>query len=398
MRRWLALLLVAWAAWHGAHAQTLLDAAATGVPRQVLVLLPMPPDHFRPDSAYAGAYGDAAGKQARRRLARSLAREHGLLLTADWAMPLLGLDCYVMDVPPERAPDAVALALSSDRRVAWAQPMALFRTQAAAPDPLFSVQPAAAQWHLAELHRLATGRGVRVAVIDSGVDGAHPDLQGRLALDASFVGGPGTDTHGTAVAGIIGARAGDGVGIAGVAPAAELLALRACRQAVDGTARCTSLALAQALHRAVDAGAHVVNMSLSGPPDRLLARLVDAAASRGITVVGAFDRTLADGGFPASHPAVLAVDDAGTATRVLVAPGRDVPVPQPGARWQLVSGASYAAAHVSGLQALLRELGGSAGGAALRRTSDGGVDACASVGQAARACACGCAVPALARQ
>jgi hypothetical protein len=398
VRRLLAALLVMAAAMGGAAAERPGDAQ--DAQRQVLVLLPMPPDHFRPDSAYAGAYGDSVGRQARRRLAQSLAREHGLSVATDWALPLLGLDCYVMTVPPERAPEAVAQALTADRRVAWAQPMNTYHAQAAAPDPLYAVQPAAAGWQLAELHRLSTGRGVRVAVIDSGVDATHPDLEGRLAAQENFAGaGPAAgEAHGTAVAGIIGARAANGAGIVGIAPQSRLLALRACRQGVDGSARCTGLALALALHHAIGQGAQVINLSLSGPPDRLLGRLLDAAMTRGITVVGAFDAAMAAGGFPASHAGVVSVADA-PAGAALVAPGRDVPAPQPGARWQLVSGASYAAAHVSGLFALLRELGESGVGAIVQRSGgDSDIDACATLARAVGGCACGCAGPALARQ
>ena len=339
-------------------------------------MLKLPPEHFRPDVAYSGGYGADMGRASRRALASRLAREHGLVMVTDWPMPLLGVDCYVMKIPPGRSPDRtpeqLAEALSRDVRVAGAQPMNIFRTQARESnpalghnDPLYRLQPAARAWRLAELHELATGRGVSVAVVDSGVEQAHPDLAGQVSVAENFVEGQtyAVEQHGTAVAGIIGARADNGVGITGIAPQATLMALRACWQKSAQETLCTSLSLAKALHFAITHKAAVVNVSLSGPQDRLLGQLIELALSRGITVVAAADPASPDGGFPASHAGVWAVTDhaSGQGAHVLLAPGQDTPTTAPGGGWQMVSGSSYAAAHVAGLAALLHELGGAQG-------------------------------------
>ena len=398
-----------------------VDAQAVDAPTppQVLVLLKLPPQHFRSDGAYAGSYSDGAGKVARRRIAQRLAREHGLELASDWPMPLLGVDCFVMRLPPAASPGEVAEALSHDTRVSWAQAMNVYRAQGHA-DPLFGMQPAAQEWQLAALHDSATGRRVRVAVIDSGVELNHPDLVRQIDASENFVAGaaPAAERHGTAVAGIIAAQADNGIGIVGVAPQARLLALRACWQQAADTTLCNSLSLAQALHYAIDHGARIINMSLSGPADRLLAQLLDVALARGIAVVAAVDGNARDGGFPAAHPGVIAIAQAGLARSspsVAVAPGRDVPTTVPGARWAVVSGSSYAAAHVSGLLALLREardrrglstvaLAGAAspGSVEFVLLPDGRIDACASLSRVAGGCSCGCTaanvVPAVARQ
>ncbi|HEY1391903.1 MAG TPA: S8 family serine peptidase, partial [Methylibium sp.] len=316
----------------------------------------------------------------------------------------LGVDCYVMAVPPDRAPEHVAQVLSQDARVAWAQPMNIYRAQqqaaAAAPthnDPLYPAQPAAAAWHLAALHELATGREVRVAVIDSGIEQNHPDLDGQVALARNFVPArpDAPEQHGTAVAGIIAARADNGIGIAGVAPRARLLALRACWQESRSSTLCSSLSLAMALDFAISHDAQVINLSLGGAPDRLLGKLLDAALVRGITVVAAADRSLPGGGFPAGHPGVVAVSDEAPnpPAGALLAPGRDVPTTTLGAHWNLVSGSSYAAAHVSGLFALVRELHRSplpAASTTLSVLPSGGIDTCATLLRfvSPRACAC----------
>jgi subtilisin family serine protease len=391
MRPWLAALLLSMAAHFCEAAGPDAPADTQPVPPQVLLFLRLPPEHYRPDSAYSGGYADGSAHAARRRIASTLARQHGLTLATDWPLPLLDVDCYVLNVPAGQAPEQVARVLSTDARVRWAQPMNVYRARGH-DDPLYSAQPAAQAWHLNELHELATGRGVRVAVIDSGVDERHPDLVGQVAMLQNFVDGRSlsAEQHGTAVAGIIAARADNGVGIVGVAPQARLLALRACWEQSAQATLCTSLGLAKALHFAIEHDAGVINLSLSGPPDRLLDALLEIALSRHITIVGAADRRLPDGGFPASHKGVLAVMDDLPYPGVpaaLVAPGRDVPVPLPGGRWDFVSGASYAAAHVAGLFALLRERRPAQASplsmTSVVRFAGGEIDACATLTRAA---------------
>ena len=373
------------------------------VERQVLVMLRLPAQHFSAEG-YSDGYGGGGARAARRRIADRLARAHGLTLVSDWPMPLLGMDCFIMAVPAGKSPADAAAALSREHEVEWSEPVQVYRTQsaAAAPnDPLFRLQPAAISWRLADLHQIATGRNVRVAVVDSEVDTRHPDLAGQVNIRQDFVldhpGGP--ELHGTGVAGIIAAVADNHVGIAGIAPGARLMALRACWQASDGPATvCDTLSLAKAIHFAIDNGAQVINLSLTGPPDLLLSKLIDAAQARGVVVVSAVDPKLAHGGFPASHPGVIAVTDdpARGLDGVYLAPGRDVPTTAPGGGWSLVNGSSFAAAHVSGLVALARERSPRAQGRmTLATLRSGGIDACATVLAAPTACHdCACGRPA----
>jgi len=397
----------------GAEPGAEVRAEEAAAPR-ILVMLRLPPVHFRPDSAYGGGYTGDAGGLARRRLAAELASRHGLKLVQAWPMPAIGVDCFVMEKAGDEPLERALAALAQDPRVLWAQPVNLYEGMDEAGDPLYRVQPAARDWQLAAVHRVTSGRKVAVAVIDSGVDERHPDLGGQVAARENFVDTrvPPPEAHGTAVAGIIAARAGNGVGIAGVAPGARLMALRACREGRDGVARCDSFTLGRALDHALTHDAKVINLSLAGPPDRLLGTLLDVALARGIAVVAAVDARRAGGGFPASHPGVIAVAQAGQAGTVpgaLRAPGLDVLTCLPGARWGLVSGSSYAAAHVSGLLALLLELRPRSSPAQLRSQIDeggrrdggarkailgagqaGSIDACAALARAAEACVCLC--------
>lgn len=378
-------------------AETGTSAIPAATDRRILVMLEMPPEHYRPGSDYgsAGGYGDPAAAGARRRLAARLAREGGLTLVDSWPMPVLGIDCVIMMVPGDEPLAAAAERMSRRSGVAWSQPLNEFTAQAGSGavgavasatvqrpnDRLFAAQPAARAWRLADLHRMATGAGVRVAVIDSLVDARHPDLSGRVATVRDFVGRPAAgapEAHGTGVAGIIAAQANNRLGIVGVAPDARLLGLRACWQRTPVATVCDSLSLARALVFAVENGAQVINMSLTGPQDQLIARLIGVAQRRGATVVASVDPHTG-GGFPASVPGVVEVSQDGLAADragVYNAPGRDVPTTEPGGRWYLVSGNSYAAAHVSGLLALARQVGRGRGGLVAARPDGGEVDAC----------------------
>jgi subtilisin family serine protease len=381
------------------HAQ---DRPTAGADRQILVMLKMAPPHYRPGAAYGGSYGDGAAMAARRRVAAGIARRNGLALVEGWPMPLIGVDCYVMRVPDSMAVDAAIAQVSKESAVAWSQPLQTYQARGSPAgvvpnDPLFRAQPAAAAWRLADLHRIATGRNVSVAIIDSKIDVAHPDLAGQFVANLDFVDrrAAGAEAHGTGVAGIVGAKAGNGIGIAGVAPDARMMALRACWQIAAGPTLCNSLSLARALQFAIEHNAEVINLSLAGPADPLLARLLALAIARNLSVVAAFDPSLPQGGFPASMPGVIAVADESLRSlpaRVYIAPGRDVPTTQPGGKWYLVNGSSYAVAHVTGLIALMRQAGGRATRIALDRIANGAVDACATLVGASPRCDCSCAI------
>jgi subtilisin family serine protease len=388
------LLVAALAASSFAPAAT-VEGASAPADREILVMVRHPLDHYRATGAYGGGYGDELARSARQHLARRIARQYGLTLVDDWAMPMIGVDCFVMVVPQGRSTKAAAEQVSHDSDVDWAEAAQLYSTRGAAHnDPLYAAEPAAGQWHLADLHRIANGRGTVVAVVDSGIDARHPDLAGQVAVNRNFVSGQPlvAEQHGTAVAGIIAAKADNRVGIAGVAPGARLLGLRACWQR-GSSATCDTLSLAKALYFAVENHPDVINLSLSGPDARLLHEILNIAYARGIAVVAAFDPKLPGGGFPASLPGVIAVSDtpvAGTRNDVYAAPGRDIPTTQPGGRWFLVNGSSFAAAHVSGLLALMRERKRAAPLMLVAQRRGGEIDACATLLRVAGACDCAC--------
>jgi subtilisin family serine protease len=399
----IVLLVVAGAV--GAQSPSTPGTGVSQSGSRVLVMLRMRPPHFRPGGSYAGSYGDGEGRSARWRAARRVAAAHGASIVDEWPMSLLGVDCYVMAVPAGQSVDALVAQISRDPAVSWAEPMQLFHaegedTEPEYSDPLYRVQPAAREWRLARLHRIATGRNVRVAIIDSMVDRSQPDLAGQIDTLRNFVPGsaPAAEDHGTAVAGIIVAKPNNGVGIVGIAPQARLMALRACWQERGETRSatlCDALSVAKALEFAINHDAQVINMSLGGPDAIVLSRLIDIALARGTAVVAAYDRGAAGGGFPASYKGVIAVaaeEPDNSSAGVLAAPGKDVPTTAPGREWRVVNGSSYAAAHVSGLLALLRERTAftKPASALVLAGLNHSIDACATLLQKSQPCGCSC--------
>jgi subtilisin family serine protease len=356
-----ALLLFALAGCGGTSAMRGWSASATAaLDRQILVMLKdWPLRRYQPGGSQS-PYSDSMPVQ-QERLAARLAQEYDLQLLSQWPMPALGVRCFLAAVPAADTREQIVSRLASDRRVESVQSVQPFHTLAH-NDPYYSLQTNAAILRLNDLHRMSRGRNILIAQIDTAVEIEHPDLGGQLSRPVDFVndGRRATEFHGTAVAGIIVAKADNNAGIVGVAPEAKLLPLRACWQvASEGSdALCTSFTLAKAIQYALSNDARVLNLSLAGPPDPLLARLIDKAIARGTIVVSALDPVQTQAGFPASHDGVIAVGAADTlsvSARVVYAPGENVLTTVPKASWAFVSGNSFATAQVTGIVALLLE-------------------------------------------
>lgn len=334
-----------------------------------------------------------AGGDAQALLA-AVAREHGLQPLAAWPIPALGVHCATYLIPPGVEREALLAALRRDPRIEIAQPLNRFDTLAGPPaydDPYLPLQAGLQQLGVLQAHRCSRGQGLRIAVVDTGVDTSHPDLQGAATRSANFVDRDEArfqrDLHGTEVAGVIAARPGNARGIVGIAPDAQLIALKACWERGDGRAACNSFSLAQALAGAIDRGAQVINLSLGGPHDELLTRLVQAAQARGAVVVGAMPPGGARDGFPVGIPGVIAVGDGRSGE--LAAPMREVLTLTPGGRYDFASGSSIAAAQVSGLAALLLERRPGLDGTALERMlRSSGPNACRALAALDAGCRC----------
>jgi subtilisin family serine protease len=249
-------------------------------------------------------------------------------------------------------------------------------------DPLVGEQWAHAAYPFSDLWRCGRGAGVRVAVVDTGVDATHPDFDGRVTPGVAFDdGGPrlgqgGVDPngHGTHAAGIIGA--GDnGIGVVGVAPQVTIVPVRALRADQTGSSR----DLANGITWAANEGVDVINASLgANEQSRAVRTATDYAQSRGVVIMAAGGNAGPNGvvRYPAGFPGVLGISAVGESGALapfstrgphidLSAPGTDILSTTLGGRWTWDSGSSMATAHVSGLAALVTGSRGRIGPAAM---------------------------------
>jgi subtilisin family serine protease len=350
---------------------------------------------------------------------QGLAADYDMREAGAFPLASIRVQCVVYELSDEPTLEALLERLARDARVESVQRNQAFDAFEAPAPPgrgyrALAYGAAAIRADLA--HRSSTGKGVRVAVVDTGVDRRHKGLRGRVAQSANFVEHGeisfDDDRHGTAVAGIIGAHDEQHATVLGIAPEAELIAIKACWHVAAGAkALCSSWTLAKAVDYAIDARAQVLNLSLAGPPDALLARLLTAAHGRGMTIVAATTDSSAGPGFPASLEAVLAVVASDVRDHVstpawparrplLAAPGVEVVSTVPRDGYELMSGSSFAAAHVSGVAALLLQHAPALGPAGVaqimsttaRPTTEGAaagiVDACAALTRLRGAGAC----------
>lgn len=297
----------------------------------------------------------------------ALARAFGLDGETLYTSNLLAARIVRFRIPDQRTPAEVVTQLSADARVRLAQPNYLYVGVGAAGGAATADIPqyAPEKLRLAEAHRASVGKRVRVAVIDTAIDDEHPALEGAVTttFDALGEGEDEPEFHGTAIAGIVAAR----TALMSVAPAADVIAIRAFADD-NGTSRSHSLAIIKAVDFAVARGARVINMSFAGPHDALLEEAIGRASEDGAVIVAAAGNGGPDAppAYPAAFDNAIAVSATGPDDDVfdaanqggyiaISAPGVDIVAPSPGGAYDITSGTSMAAAHISGIAALLLE-------------------------------------------
>ena len=292
-----------------------------------------------------------------------VADDYGLSVDDETSLPSLGVRLVTFTVVRPRSLGDLLDQMGLDARLQSAQPVFRYRINASpmaslAAAPLPGIYPAQ-NMRLPSARLMASGTGVVVALIDTHV-AQLPSLRGHVVERVALVPG-GDGLHGTALAGLI----------ASVAPDARLVAIEAFDERTgdaNGGAEATTLTLARAIDVALNRKADVINLSIAGPRDPLIGRMVRHALSQDVIVVAAAgnDGPTAPPRYPAAYDGVIAVTATDSRDQLyplgargphvaIAAPGVDVPVELPDAMVGYFSGTSIAAAEIAGVAALLRE-------------------------------------------
>jgi subtilisin family serine protease len=291
-----------------------------------------------------------------------------------------------------------ARAAAHRRGVRFVEPNYRYRAAGIPRDELFEEQ-----WSLADDRQLGIqdawdvttgGSGPLVAVIDSGADLSHPDLRDNLWRNPREVPGNGVDDdgngfvddvhgvdlvnrdgdpsddngHGTHVTGIVAARGGNRIGVAGIAQRGRVMVIKALGADAIGSA----VTMAEGIRYAVANGARIINMSVSGPGrSQAFADAVDAASAAGVLMVAAAGNSGHDLDAQPEYPAafgaphliavaatgrsgrIIGLSNRGAGTVDVAAPGLDIVSTAMGGDYEIRSGTSMAAPHVTGALELL---------------------------------------------
>jgi subtilisin family serine protease len=308
------------------------------------------------------------------------ARRLGLSTIGSQNFNLSGGTLFRFRITDGRPVADVIRALESEN-IGVAQPNYVFRLQQNATLAARSTGGDPSQYvvdklRLVDVHRIAIGSNVLIAVIDSEIDGKHPELAGTVVDEFDAIGNRDKPhVHGTGMAGAIAAHRR----LTGIAPGVRLLAIHAFSSSGTDSAQATSAHILMGIDWAIKKGAKIINMSFAGPDDPMLQLALQKAHDKGVILIAAAGNLGPKSPplYPAADPNVIAVTATDAKDQLLAqanqgsyvavaAPGVDILEPAPNGGYQVTTGTSVAAAHVSGIVALLLDRDPTLDAAAIR--------------------------------
>ena len=299
-----------------------------------------------------------------KRIGNRFAKKNRLKLKQEWFIESLSVYCLIVEFTQDT--DQTLERLEKNELVEWVQKSNDFellnttRTQNSN-----DIAPFLGSTKTSTTPFNYDGSGTVIAMIDSRIDKQHQDLSHAIKSVADFViTKPGNtnitqaEVHGTAIAGVLVAQPNDQLGITGMAPAAKLLAFRGCWEESATVTNCNTLSLARALDEVIKLRPDILNLSLSGPYDPLLNKLISKIVKKKTIIVAAFDpKRTNNKRFPVPQKGVLIVRAESIDTQhdsAFTAPGAQI-VTTPNDNYTYLTGHSIASAHTSGLLALLTQ-------------------------------------------
>ncbi len=307
-------------------------------------------------------------KQAKsQRHHRRIARKYGLRLLRGRYYNILKARVQVYRIPDRRSVGIVLAQLKRERRVSASQPNYVYSLTGKESSKAGELQYSHRSMRVSQAHEHSLGRKIKIAVIDTGIDRAHPEFRAASITQYNAVKPKARykgHKHGTAIAGIMAAQEE----VKGIAPMAHILDARAFYISKKGNAETDSMILVEALQWSYDKGARIFNMSFEGPKDPVIEDAIQAIYEKGRIFVGAAGNggPKAKPAYPAAYKYVIATtaidkknrryQQANRGPYVSVsAPGVKVMVLSTSNSYSFESGTSIATAHISGLVALMLE-------------------------------------------
>ncbi len=326
---------------------------------KILVSFKLKPaiNHWRSKPLYTAHSEKWQVSLFQRKSAKKLSNQYNIRFIEDWPLESIDLYCVIYQMKGTGNLEELIKNLQKNPDIITAkiiQDYSLLNTPKKTKDPYLDLQFGQHKNNILALHQFSQGKNIKIGIIDTHIDQNHPELQGQVSLERSLLSQTqqASKRHGTAIASIISAKKNNGQGIMGIAPLSKIFSYAACGLK-NKKESCATDAITKAINYAILDNVNIINLSLSGPKDPLIMRLIDKALEKKITIIAAYDTSRQNGGFPAAIKGVHAIHQ--NISPHLWFTHDEWFGAQAGGGYQFFSGSSISTACVSAITALIHE-------------------------------------------